>query len=306
MAQLTLLDLAKLRGNDGVVGLIEENRVVAPEVNLIPARTIPTFTYQTVTRKKLAPSSRFVNVHEAYPTSKDQFENSMVQCYLIAHLVKVAKALQQVSGDAIENLQSLEASRVLRDAFLYIGSQTFYGEGNDKKGFPGIVQGVTDKQTIDATGTTALEKTSVYAVKLGVQDVSYVYGGNSTFALSDFKEQVIDNVPSFIADMAAWVGLQIGNIYSLGRIKNLTSQADKGLTDKLIAQLLKTMPIGSRPDYLFMNRDAAFQLQSSRSTTVNAVSGKSSSGAEVWAPAPTESNGIPIVVTDSIISGEAV
>lgn len=306
MPQMTLLDLAKLRGNDGVVGLIEENRLVAPEVNIIPTRVIPGFSFRTVTRKKLASAAKFVNVNEAYPTSKDEFEQNIVQCYLVAHLAKVAKAMIQVSGDVVENLQALDASRIVRDAFLTIGKQTFYGQGIDEKGFPGLIQSVTTAQTVDATGTTAGQKTSVYGVKLGPQDVTYIYGGNNTFALSDWREQVFEGVPSLVADMAAWIGLQVGNIYSVGRIKNLTFDTGKGLTDKLVAELLKTMPIGSRPDYLFMNRDAAFQLQSSRSTTVNATGQKQSGGQEVWAPAPTESNGIPIVVTDSIVSGETV
>jgi hypothetical protein len=305
MAQLTLLDLAKLRGNDAVVGLIEENRLVAPEVNLIPARTITGFSYRTVTRKKIGTQAKFLNVNEAYPTSKDQFEQNLVQCYLVGHLVKVAKAMLQVSGDAIESLQSLEASRVLRDSLLTIGKQTFYGTANDGKGFAGLSQAVAAAQDIDATGTTANQKSSVYAVKYGVQDVSYVYGGNNSFALSEFREQVLDDVPSFVADMSAWVGLQVGNIYSVGRIKNLTAETGKGLTDKLVAQLLKTMPIGNRPDVLFMGRDAAFQLQSSRSSTVNATGNKQSDGREVWAPYPTESNGIPIVVTDSLTGTEA-
>lgn len=63
--------------------------------------------------------------------------------------------------------------------------------------------------------------------------------------------------------------------------------------------------MGYRPDALFLNRQSAYQLQASRST-VNAVGSKTSTGVENWAPAPTESNGVPITVTDSIVSTEAI
>jgi hypothetical protein len=310
MAQLTLLDLAKLRGNDAAVGLIEENRLVAPEATIIPSRTITGFNYRTVTRRKIAPQIAFLNVGDPYPTGVDQFDNDLHQCHLIGQLAQVAKATLKVSGDAIESLQALDASRVIRDALLTIGSQTYYGVASGvngaAKGFPGIAQAVTAAQTVNAGGTVAGSYSSLYAVKFGVQDVNYVYGGSSTFALSDWVEQVLNGVPSFVSDVTAWVGLQIGNAYSVGRIKQLTQEAGCGLTDKLIATLLSQMPIGFRPDRFFINRAQALQLQSSRSVTISAIGEKLPTGKEVWAPFPTESNGIPITVTDSIINGETV
>ena len=308
--QMTLLDLAKLRGNDLAVGLIEENRLVAPESTIIPARTIAGFNYRTVTRRKVAPQLGFLNVGDAYPTGVDQFDNDLHQCFLLGQLCQVAKATLKVSGDSIEALQALDASRVLRDALLTIGSQTYYGKASGNigaaKGFPGIAQAVTVAQTVNAAGTTAAQYTSLYAVKFGLQDVNYVYGGNSTFALGDWESQVLNNVPSFVADMTAFVGLQIGNAYSVGRIKQITQDAGCGLTDKLISTLISQMPIGFRPDMFFINRASALSLQTSRSTTQNSVGEKRGDGKEVWAPFPTESNGIPITVTDSIINGETV
>jgi hypothetical protein len=55
-----------------------------------------------------------------------------------------------------------------------------------------------------------------------------------------------------------------------------------------------------------MSRRSAFQLQSSRSATTNATGKKSATGEENFAPMPEESNGIPIVVTDSIKDTEAL
>jgi hypothetical protein len=55
-----------------------------------------------------------------------------------------------------------------------------------------------------------------------------------------------------------------------------------------------------------MNRTAAYQLQSARSSTTIYSGVKSKSGAEVFAPLPDESNGIPIIITDSIGNTEAL
>jgi len=95
----------------------------------------------------------------------------------------------------------------------------------------------------------------------------------------------------------AYPGLQIGNKYAVGRIKKITTDSGKTLTDALIAQLLEKFPVGFRPDYLFMNRRSLRQLQSSRTAT-------NPTGAP--APFPSESFGIPIVVTDSIVSTETL
>ena len=54
MAVITLLDIAKLNGNDAVVGLIEENQTYAPELSVFPARTIKGTQYQTGIRTGLS------------------------------------------------------------------------------------------------------------------------------------------------------------------------------------------------------------------------------------------------------------
>jgi hypothetical protein len=100
--------------------------------------------------------------------------------------------------------------------------------------------------------------------------------------------------------------MQVGSKYAVGRLKDATEDSAKGVTDARLAELLSKYPVGYRPNYWLMNRRSAYQLQASRSSTVNALGSKSSTGNEVWAPLPTESNGIPIVVTDSIGNTETL
>ena len=103
--------------------------------------------------------------------------------------------------------------------------------------------------------------------------------------------------PAYYTPIHAWMCLQIGGAYSVGRICNLTAQAGKTLTDALLAQCLATFPASRPPTHWAMNRRSLFQLQAARTAT-------NSTGAP--APIPTESFGIPIVVTDAIVSTEAI
>src|SRR5690606_26656052 len=102
---------------------------------------------------------------------------------------------------------------------------------------------------------------------------------------------------AYVTQVSAWLGLQIGGARSVGRIANLTADAGKGLTDALIAQLIAKFPAGKGPTHLVMNRRSLSQLQQSRTAT-------NATGAP--APFPSESFGIPIVVTDSIVSTETL
>ena len=298
MSYATLLELTKLKGNDATVGLLEENRAVAPEVMAIPGRTISGIQFRTVTRKNVT-GGKFYNLNEPItPAAPDDFENKLVSCYLFRDLITVDKAAVQGGGDTIEDLKALAASGRLRGGLLNIGAQTFYG--NDAKGFPGLFGSLTAGLTVPLNGA-ANKRSSVVAVKYGAQDVSYVFGQDSTLNFSDWKEQVINNVPSHVADLSMWIGLQVNSIYSIGAIRQIDDtgaahDGEKHVSDAAIALLLSKMPVGNRPDVLFMTRRSAYQLQRSRSatTTRNGASGV------VWAPQPTESNGVPIVVTDSI------
>ncbi len=61
--------------------------------------------------------------------------------------------------------------------------------------------------------------------------------------------------------------------------------------------MLALFPAGKAPSYIVMNRTSLKQLQQSRTAT-------NATGAP--APFPSEAFGVPIIVTDSIVSTEAI
>ena len=306
----TLLDLAKLRYDDPAVGLIEENLSYAPELKTFAARTIPGILYKTAVRTAF-PTVGFTAVNAGIAVSKSALDQRLVECFLMRASMTVDLALVNQSGDTLMNLETLEASGVMKAAMLWVGKQIWQGAGNDAKGFGGLKAAVasTSAMALDATGNTGSTQSSVYGVKFGDQNVSLIFGANTTFNLSAFRDQqVLDsNSLAFdarVAGLTSWVGLQVGNANCVGRIFNLTVAVP--LTDLLLSKLLAKYPVGYKPDAWFVSRRSAQQLQASRTVTLfGSSNGGPSAGLGTIADLPEFAFGIPIVITDSIPETDA-
>ena len=303
MPQANLLDIAKLNGSDTIVGLIEETLTYAPEVQIMPARTIRGTSYKIASRVTY-PGVGFRAANEGSTPSKSEFENQLIECYILSGAVQADVAVARAYEDGEQAWKDIESIGVMRQAMIELGSQVIYGTSVDAKGFPGlqaIHTAFNSGLVVGAGGSTALS--SVYGINTDTQGVQLVFGSGTTFELGEWR---IENVgtssvyPAHVANLTAWVGMQVGSKYSVGRLSAVGSDSGAGVTDARLAELLSKYPVGYRPNYWLMNRRSAFQLQSSRSTAFSALGSKSATGAEVFAPLPLESNGIPIVITDSI------
>jgi hypothetical protein len=307
---LTLLDLAKLNGHDPIVGLIEEVATASPEVTTIPARTIAGTSYKTVTRNS-RPAVGFRAANEGTDASKSNFTERLVECFILSSRIEVDKAIARAYEDGPEALQAIEAVGVMRAAMSAVGTQTIYGDSASSKGFAGLQTLIGEfgsELVVDAGGTTAGTGSSVYAIKAGNTGVQYVYGNGTTFDLSAFREGDAADAngkrfAALIADLTAWIGFQCVNKYAVGRLRDLTADSGKGCTDAKIAELLSKFPVGERPTHLLMSRRSAFQLQVSRTTAPNT---KQEAFNGILPGVPTESFGVPIIITDSIADNETL
>jgi hypothetical protein len=307
---LTLLDLAKLNGHDPIVGLIEEVATASPEVTTIPARTIAGTSYKTVTRNS-RPAVGFRAANEGTDASKSNFTERLVECFILSSRIEVDKAIARAYEDGPEALQAIEAVGVMRAAMSAVGTQTIYGDSASSKGFAGLQTLIGEfgsELIVDAGGTTAGTGSSVYAIKAGNTGVQYVYGNGTTFDLSAFREGDAADAngkrfAALIADLTAWIGFQCVNKYAVGRLRDLTADSGKGCTDAKIAELLSKFPVGERPTHLLMSRRSAFQLQVSRTTAPNT---KQEAFNGILPGVPTESFGVPIIITDSIADNETL
>lgn len=314
MPSANLLDIAKLTGNDTLVGLIEENIKVAPEVMRFPMRTIRGTSFKTGFRTSL-PTTGFRSANAGQTPSKSGFAQKLVECYIFGGIIEVDKAVALAHEDGPAAYEMIESSGVAESSIRELGSQIWYGTSNEALGFPGAkaftpfggTTAVTgDALTVNATGTTANTAASVYAVKYGDKYAQLIGGQGNAFNLSPFMDQILADADGKkyagrVADLTGWIGLSLQSEHSARRICNLTAEANKGLTDVLLANLMATFPVGVVPDAIYASRRSVDQLQASR-TLLNY--GKSDR-AKI-ADYPTDYQGIPIIPTDSILNTDAI
>lgn len=308
----TLLDLAKQRGNDLTVGLIEESILVNPEIRVFPARGIKSTSYKTLVRTGY-PTAQFRNANQGTPWSKSSFENRLVECFIIDSQVAADKALADVwePGGAAA-YQMIESAGVLEATHRRVAKSIYYGNSaaavaaglGDAKGFPGLIDAYDNVgHYVDATGSTAL--TSVWAVKLGIKDVHLIEGGNTSIdIMPEWRLETVydaDNnaFTAYVNSLMGWIGMQVGSVNSVVRIKNIGTDTNKGMTDSLGQQALELFPSGVAPDFFIMNRRSRRQLQGSRTPTANNPFNANQ------IPLPTDIEGIPLLITDAISNNEA-
>lgn len=304
----TLLDVTKRTAGAKEVGLIEENLKYCPELAIVPVKTISGTSYTTVARTGL-PSAGFTGVNQGVPASKSKYATKLVQCYPIRSAVEVDKALVSADSSA-SSLQADEASGVMEAVMRTVGTQFYYGrgEGGDENGHIGLVDVASAEQTLSAGGTTDETASSVYFVKFGRKDVQLVFGNNTTLKLPPFREETLtdgdgNKFDGMVSHLTGWEGIQCTNKNSVTRVCNLTNDAGKGLTDKLLAEALSMFPAGYQPDAIFMSRRSRRQLQEDRASKISLnSSGKKGDvgGGSAYAPTPTDFEGIKIVPTDSL------
>jgi len=302
MSVPTLLDIAKLDAGIGYP-LIEEAVKLAPELMVVPADTILGTTMELTVRSGL-PSVRFRNANEGVPRSKSTYETRTFQTHILDHQVAVD---EQIVGGARDKGRLLEnhASGAMEAAMQYIGSQFYYGTGNDTKGFPGLLaQCKSDAaHTVDAAG--AASKTSVWFLRLGRECVEFLFGNAQTVRLNDTweLETVYDDNGNPYKAWTNWmtgrIGLRLANRHCAVRIKNVEESGDnkKTLDDSLLyAAYEKFTEFGMEPTHIFMNGRSREQLRGNRTAT---------NPAGIPAPLPTEWEGIPIIRSASINNSEA-
>lgn len=307
-----MLDLAKQRGNDTQVGLIEESIQVNPEMRLFPMRIISGTAYKTLIRTGY-PTAQFRFANEGVPRSKSTFENRQVECFIVDSQIAADKAVADAwEPGGVAAYQMIEAGGVMEAVMRMVARQIYYGNSSlavaaglgSAKGFPGFVDAYdTDAHEVDATGTTA--KTSVWGVRLGIKDVHLIGGGNNALDLSmpEWRIQTVAvesnaAMTAYVNSLMGWIGMQIGAIHSLVRIKNVATDAGKGLTDALGYQAQELLPSGYNFDFFICNRRSRRQLQSSRQAlSANVVQATS-------IPLPTDLAGVPLIITDAISNAE--
>jgi len=296
----TLIDAI---GNHLVLGgAIEEIAPQVPQLSLFPVFHLENgLSYKSQFLVEL-PTTGFRALGDGIAASKGRYEQREFKCFLFGGRAEVEKAAAAGEQGGLLSLQAKATKGTMLSSLVELGKQLYYGVSNGAAGFPGLKAFTPfgGAYTLDATGSTSSTASSVYGVKFGDDYARLIHGLGDPFALGDFRDADITGanglaMPGSIADLEGWIGLQLAHKASAFRICNLTAQSGKGLTDALVGTALDLMPTGIQPDVLFMSKRSRAQLRVSRSTPEN-----------VFPDMPTESNGVPIMVTDSILNTDAI
>ena len=314
---LTLLDITKQNGTDQAVGVIEEVRTFAPEAQVIGGRPIKGTTYKGLVRTALpaGPAFRAANTGGAVVASR--WDQRINQCFFLDGQMRVDEMVLDASEFGADWVLANEAMGVAKQKLIALGNQVYYGNPSKTDfGFPGL-NALYDPATMEiyANATAALGATTSSAWLIINQPdcCEFIYGKNMGLQLKQWTPQYISASNSqyraFLNNLSGFVGLSFNYTKSACRIKNLVAYGTAGatgLTDALVAQALAKFPVGAVPTHLFVTRAQRFALQCSRAPVYSSTGGSAitASGPLQFPPIPTESNGVPLYVTDSISDTE--
>lgn len=200
----------------------------------------------------------------------------------------------------------MELARTMKQIMFELEQQLFYGVGNDASGFIGILDGIctaigdaTMTVAASTAGSSVSAQTSVYLIRHGINDAAMVLGNDGRFIVEE-EPTVIEKAgsgsgyyPAYYVPVTGYGGFQVGGARSVARICNV----ETALNDDDLYNALSLFPASMPPNAICMNRKAAKLLRQSRTAT-------NVTGAP--APVPTSLENIPIIITDAIISTEAV
>ena len=342
-ALISYLDLAKRSGGDQEIGLLEDTLTYAPELSTVMGRPIVGTQYKTIHRALPTVSFRAPNTGSY--TVKGSYRQTLKECFVIDGQIQADKAVVDAEGhgDGIEgsigDILVDEAQGVIMATYITVGAQFYYGTSNDPNGFVGIgaLTGASNAAkninpaVIKAGGSTASVQTSAYFIWENIRGTHFVFGNNAALTmLPEWRiQQVLDSnskpYTAYVNNLQGWIGLGINHPNSVARIANINVATDsKPLTDALVAQLLQYMPLQMRQEMLsnantggpnkwgpglkmFVSPVGAYSLQQSRSPVSSGTGTAITSNEPLkFADLPTASNGVPIVLTDSIVNTEAV
>lgn len=312
------MDVFALQRDDAIVGLIEDVTTLAPEFEVVSARTRPGQWYE-IGRRTALPLAGFRNVNAGVTKGKSSYKKELKEMFFLDAAINMDEAVESAADGTLGDFWTLETQGAMRQAMITLGAQFYYGRSADAKGFYGLRDQMS--LAVAAGGTT--NTTSAYLCWMDPQGVAFDVGNGGTLTMRPpFRQQITDPADStksffaWVSNLSCWIGLTVGSDKSVFAVSGIDSGSTNVLTDAVAQSLIALIPVARRNNLRwFLNRTAQYSLQKSR-TTVN-VSGAwnggatfsmqeaDSAGRPAWAPLPDNCCGYPITLTDSITNTES-
>lgn len=314
MAYTTLLDVIKSNAaNQNGIGMIDEVSRRTPFMSRGAFRSIKGVNYKTLVQtgaSNTTGSFRTMNTGVAPATSTE--ENRLVETFPIQPRFHVDAQVADNSEDGAAAFMARKVKGILETEFIAHELQMFYGASSglaNALGYPGLLDAYDAVNMVtDAGGTTASTGSSVWMVQFGPDAVQGVLANGGQFVFGPMRLETIQDannagkyIDTYVQTLRAQVGLQVANVLRVARIKKITADVGKTLTDKLLMDTIALFP-QTGPNAIFMSLRSLAQLRDSRTAT-------NPTGQE--APFPTSITGIdggniPIYPTAGIVNTEAL
>lgn len=321
-----IIDLVTNAGQvDVTKGIVEEAVKSCPEMQFFDADTVPGTTIATLARTSL-PTVAFRNLGDPVSSSRSGYAERTATLKLLSGRVEISEAEVKKNGlQTKEEMQTDESIATMTAAFHHLASQIWYGTGSDGKGFDGATQLVDAAMVTKAGAGTADANTSIWFVgNAAKRACGIVFSKNSkiingedlefhdgdipikeTVAIGDEQKEIVVGVePGTIGDLTSFAAFLVSNKKQLARLCNVTTTT--GLDDDMLMDCIEAyakVNDGRRPDGVFMSFNARKMLRKSRTLTLQIKNGVN---AKVFAPIPTDVDGIPLFASNAILDTEAV
>lgn len=301
-ARMTSADVLLVNNAEEAVGPIVKLQTAFPEIEIFPAMPVTKTVFKTLDITAY-PAAAFRAVNAGRETTKPTLDNQTVTCKYFDASWDCDVAAVKESEWGVEATLDIYRMAAWRGALAHFCSQIWYGTTNDASGFAGIdtLYPNDDSTNVIDAGGTGTDLASAYLLHLGTQAFCIAWGLDATLEVGD---TVYDTIPEasgktlwgYKQGIGAWCAICLTNNLAGVRIANLEDDNTKGLSDALVAEALSKFHVGMYPDVLFCNRQQHYRLQAGRTAT-------NPTGAP--APFPTESHGIPIKITESLVQTES-
>lgn len=295
MARPTLLDMAKQRGDDGVVDLLDEAMIDAPELRYITGMPISGSSFKSLVRTKL-PKVGFSNANNGVDPGKSEYKLQQFECFPITPRFEVHDVVAVEHPKGVAGALADESVAMTSAVLQHFARCFYYGLAYDPNGFPGLDELIPDRNVVDAGGTGDAAQTSVYLFRVSEQDLQFVYGHNGLIKLGDPREETLVGangkpMNGWVQTMMAHLGLMTRTPRTMVKIKGVSLLHP--LTDAHLGDAMTRFPAGRGPSGIWLNRIAMESLVQSRTTEL------------LPRPAmPSDWNGTPFRLTEAIVTGE--
>jgi len=296
MARPTLLDMAKQRADDGVVDLLDEAMIDAPELRYITGMPISGSSFKSLVRTKL-PKVGFSNANNGVDPGMSQYKLQQFECFPITPRFEVHDVVAVEHPKGLAGALADESVAMTSAVMQHFARCLWYGLAYDPNGFLGMLDLIPDRNVVDAGGTGDAQQTDVFLFRVSEQDTQFVYGHNGLIKLGDPREETLTGangkpMNGWVQTMMAHIGLMFRTPRTMVRIKGVSLAHP--VTDALIGKAMTIFPAGRGPSGIWLNRIAMESLVQSRTTEL------------LPRPAmPSDWNGTPFRLTEAIVTGAA-